>query len=197
VKETIFILAGFSTSSTALSRDYLKIRNDLKAKGNVVVPVDISWYQKTPSQYLTEFIKLYNKHKSEKNIIIGNSFGALVAFLAIPEVQPDIVYLCSLSPFFKEDERKLPDSYGIRYFGKRRMKDLRSYSSNEVVKAINKTSTNIFVLYGEKEHITSPPLVDRSRDVAHKLNKATLLEIANAPHNLGNDSYSAAVIDRF
>ncbi len=193
--ETVFLLAGFSTSRTALSTDYSEIRKGLSAKGYKLVPVDISWRQKTPSVYAKEFIQLYNKNKSDRNIIIGNSFGALVAFISIAEIKPDVVYLCSLSPFFKEDEKRLPDDEVIKYFGIRRMNDLRTYSCSQIAKLINKTSTKIYVLYGEKELITSPPLVNRSKEVAQAINGTTLLEIPNAPHNLSDKIYYSAVLD--
>ncbi|HTB49172.1 MAG TPA: alpha/beta hydrolase [Verrucomicrobiae bacterium] len=195
--KTIFILAGFDLHETALSTDYAKLREELAGKGYNVVPVDISWYRKTPSQYVEEFRHFYAKHKTGENMVIGNSFGAVIAFLAAAELRPDVVCLCSLSPFFKEDRRKKQDAYGIRYFGKRRMEDLWQYSADEVAKQLNDTKVKTFVLYGEKEHRTSPDLVARCKDTASKLRRSKLLEIAGAPHDMADSAYTSAIVDLF
>ena len=193
--KTVFILAGFDVHETATSSDYSKLRKGLEREGYTVVPVDISWYRKTPSQYVEEFIKFYKQHKSDRNIIVGNSFGAVIAFLSAPTLQPDILYLCSLSPFFREDRHKRPDDIAIIYFGKRRMEDLWSCSADSIAKAISQTDIKTFVLYGEKEHITSPYLVARCKETASKIKRAKLIEIPNAPHDMGDSVYSDALIE--
>jgi pimeloyl-ACP methyl ester carboxylesterase len=192
--QTVFILAGFDLHDTASSTDYSRLRKGLKRKDYNIVPVDISWYHKTPSKYVKEFIYFYEQHKTNRNIIIGNSFGAVIAFLSAPTLKPDELYLCSLSPFFKEDRHKRPDNYAIRYFGKRRMEDLWSYSADAVASDISQTTTKTFVLYGQKEHVTSPLLVARCKDTASKIKRASLTEIANAPHDMSNSVYSDALI---
>ncbi|MGC1176690.1 MAG: hypothetical protein WA843_01350 [Candidatus Saccharimonadales bacterium] len=192
---TVFILAGFDLHETAADAGFAQLRDGLTKKGYSVVPVAISWRHKTISQYLEDFKQFYKQHKTDTNIVIGNSFGAVIAFLAAPVLQPDSIYLCSLSPFFKEDRRKFPDSYGIKYFGKRRMEDLWSYSADEVAKVINQTATKTFVVYGEKEYISSPNLVSRCRETADKIKGAVLTEVAGAPHDMSDDVYSAAIIN--
>lgn len=190
--KTAFLLGGFDLHSTAKDGLYPVIEQGLRAHGYNVVPTDISWRRKVHTQYVKEFIELYNSQKTEHNIIIGNSFGAVVAFLATPQIDVDEIYLCSLSPFFNEDRQRLPDAYGIKYFGKRRLNDLRSYSADEVAASIN--GTKVHVLYGEKEHQTSPPLVARCQEVAKLVLGADIHEIAGAPHNLTNPIYSQAVV---
>lgn len=192
---SVFILSGFDLHETATSADFSQLREGLAYKGYQVVPVDISWRRKTPSQYAEEFVAFYTKHRASENIIIGNSFGAVIALLAAPKVKPNALYLCSLSPFFKEDRSRRSASVGIRYFGKRRVQDLWSYSADKAAKSLNGTNIKVAVLYGEKEHQTSPTLVARCKSVASQVKGSTLLEIKDAPHDMSNSTYSAAIID--
>lgn len=190
--KTAFILAGFDLQETATSADYLPLRCALREKGYKVIPVDISWRNNTPSKYSEEFVSKFNKLSSDENIIIGNSFGAVVAFISATKLNAHSLFLCSLSPFFKEDRAKRPDSYAIRYFGKKRMEDLWSLSAKDTAESIN--ATRCFVLYGEKEKQTSPILVDRCRQTAKQIIGATLIEVKNAPHDMSHDAYTAAIL---
>lgn len=193
--KTVFILAGFDLHETAASDDFSQLRKGLASKGYNVIPVHINWHRKTTSQYIKQFTRFYLKYRTDENIMIGNSFGAVVAFLSAPQLQPDVLYLCSLSPFFKEDRGKRPDAHAIKYFGKRRMEELWQYSADESAKQLNNTHIKTFVLYGEKEHQTSPILVSRCKDIANKTEHSTLLEIANAPHDMSDSTYTSAIID--
>jgi len=74
------------------------------------------------------------------------------------------------------------------------MEDLWSYSADSIAKAISQTSTKTFVLYGEKEHVTSSLLVSRCKDTASKIKGSTLIEIPNAPHDMSDNVYSDALI---
>jgi len=193
--KTIFILAGFDLHETTASPEFSQLRKGLADKDYNVVPVDISWLRKSPSQYTGEFIRFYLKYRTDVNIIIGNSFGAVIVLLSAPEINPDTIYLCSLSPFFKEDKDKRSDADSLKYFGKRRLEDLRQYSADEAAKNLNSTNIKTFVLYGEKEHLTSPDLVNRCKDTAAKIKNSTLIEIANAPHDMSDNVYTLAIID--
>lgn len=172
---------------------YGELREGLETKGYRVVPVDIAWKHTTPSQYAEKFVAFYEQHKSQSNIVIGNSFGAVVAFIAATRTVPDKLYLCSLSPFFKEDRPKRADEFGLRYFGKRRMADLWSISADELAAHMpHKTKT--FVLYGEKEHHTSPLLVARCTETARKIQSASLKELPGVPHDMADDRYTQALL---
>ena len=85
----------------------------------------------------------------------------------------------------------MPDSSGISDVGIRRMKELWSISVNDA--AVKIKNTNVYVLYGEKERQTSPPLVSRCKEMA-KLIGAQLYEVAGAPHDMGSEVYSKAIV---
>lgn len=192
--KTVFLLAGFDLHETAAGEYFEQLRKGLYRKGYKVVPVDLSWYRKTPSQYAQGFIKFYTEHKGSHNTVIGNSFGAVIAFISAPELQPDVLYLSSLSPYFKEDRQKRPDNYGVSYFGIRRLNDLRPYSADRIAKQLSQLKTQVYVIYGEKEHKSAPLLVARCKDTARKITQAHLIEIAKAPHDLSDSTYSAGLI---
>jgi pimeloyl-ACP methyl ester carboxylesterase len=195
--KTAFIINGLDTQVTANDDEYKSLRQAVAAKGYVVKAVDISWKQATPTQYAHKFISYYEKHKSpDYNVVIGNSFGAVVAILTAVEIKPDLILLCSLSPFFKEDKTKTwPPQYYDRLIGKQRLKDISSYSIQTLADNINLHNIIVKVLYGEREHISSPRLVKRAQDTAKLLHNSTLVEIPDASHNFNDAKYIKGIID--
>ena len=99
-----FLLSGYSLNQTAADDKYAVSRKVISKKGYKVIPSPIQWNYKTVSKYVTEFTDFYNKNKGDYNILIGNSYGAIVSFLVAPIVKPDRILLCSLSPYFIEDK---------------------------------------------------------------------------------------------
>jgi hypothetical protein len=192
--KNVYILGGFDIHETALN-DYSLLKDGLTAKGYNVIAVDISWKQTTPSQYCHQFISEFNNSKSDYNIVIGNSFGAVVALMSAGITCPDELYLCSLSPFFKEDRHNYDDSYGIKYFGKRRMVDLWSISANKLANDIDKLSTKTTVLYGQYELVTSPALVERCTKTAKAIKGSNLIEIPDAPHDMNDEKYMVYLLN--
>ncbi len=190
---TVFILSGFNMHPTPESHWYGQLREGLEAKGYRVVPVDISWKRTTPSQYADKFSIIYQKEKSETTIVIGNSFGAVVALLAASRTAPDRLYLCSLSPYFKEDFSEKGERAGLRYFGKRRLADLRALSAKKLAAAIP-AQTKTFVVYGEKEHQSSPALVGRCVETARDILGATVKELPGVPHDMADERYTQALL---
>ncbi len=172
---------------------YSDLRGAIASKGYRVVPVPFFWNYKTVAQYVEKFIPFYDKHKSEHNTIIGNSYGAMVAFLAAPKLKPDKILLCSLSPFFKEDQDKTTLKYRLRRFGKRREKAMGSLSATQTAKAINQTNTKIIMLYGEQEKTLYPELVQRASHTNKELENARLIEIAGAPHSFNDPAYIKSI----
>lgn len=192
---TVFILAGFDLHHTAATERYTILENGLRQKGYKIVAVDIAWKRKTPSKYANEFVQFYKANKTKKNIVIGNSFGAVIGLISAVHTKPDELYLCSISPFFKEDYGKYPDNYAVKIFGKRRAQNLWAISANEIADKINVLCTKTIVMYGENEHQSSPNLVSRCQESAKRIKNSQLVEIANAPHDMADPIYSKAVVD--
>jgi len=193
--KTAFIIAGLDIHATATSKKHQQLQQAIEQKGYRVIPVDVSWRRTTPSQFADKFITIYEAEKGKSNIVIGNSFGAVVALVTAQRTKPEELLLCSLSPFFSEDITKnWPAKKEIRKLGKHRLKDIQKYSVREIIDVINKTNIKVKVLYGEKEHRTSPKVVARAKQTATMLNSANLIEIAHAPHPFSDPSYIKGIV---
>ncbi|HUD06927.1 MAG TPA: hypothetical protein VMR34_03510 [Candidatus Saccharimonadales bacterium] len=186
---TIFVITGFKFSATAASKEYEPLRKMLTGKGYKVVPVDINWRRKTVSQFSDEFIDIYRANKTEHNTVLGNSFGAMVVFVTAPVLNPNIVIIGSLSPFFKEDLSSFSGKELLRRFGKGRIKDFKILSATDIANKINGLNIDVEFVYGEKETTTLPELMHRVRDSAKRTNKSKLHELKNAPHSMRRSAY--------
>lgn len=192
--KTVFLIAGFWTHTSAATPGYFTdVIQSFDPTKYTVIPVPLTWAHKTFSSYVVEFIEFYDRHKGTENIIVGNSFGAVAAFLAAPVVKPDLVVLCSLSPFFAEDLDQFKESYLLHRFGKRRLADMKQTLASSGAAAINKAGVATISLYGELEQQTSPPLVRRVKQTATQLENNTLVEIKDAPHSLRDPVYIAGL----
>lgn len=101
-KGTFFILPGFGQEAS--SKKYSWLNNFLKDEGFNVVKVPIKWEYQTNTKISENFIEFYKRHKStNKNYILGFSYGAVITLMTAGKLQPTKIYLCSLSPDFKED----------------------------------------------------------------------------------------------
>jgi pimeloyl-ACP methyl ester carboxylesterase len=192
---SVFLIGGFNIHYTIAQSEKIELlKSGLEAKGYRVVLVDITWRRKTPSQFSKEFEKFYRIHRTEHNVVIGNSFGAIVALLTAPNLLPDELYLCSLSAFFSEDRGEHSDIDSIKYFGKRRMHDLWSLSFNEIAGKYNNLGIAVAITYGEKEKEMYPSLVRRCRQAATTMPNARLIELPGAPHSMNDPTYSRELL---
>ncbi len=173
----------FDASDPAYA-EYKKLFAEFGYEG--VVP-PIGWRRKTHSEYCAEFKEFYLRNKGDENLVIGNSFGAAVAYMTAPELKPDWLLVGSLSPFFAEDVGTFPGKRALWRFGKRRMADFNSYSAHDIASKLNGNRT--VYLYGEKEKTDIPHLVARVVD-SHKLTPGSqLVEIPDAGHKMRTPEY--------
>lgn len=192
---TAFIISGFNMNTSAADEKYKEIREAVAGKGYYVVPVPIHWNNTTVSEYVKKFVDFYNDNKGEHNTVIGNSFGAMVAFLAAPIVQPDRVLVCSLSAYFKEDMPKQQQSYMLRRFGKRRTADSHIISADDIAKALNKTNVEMIFMHGERENWGRfLKLVERVEASAAAVNNSKLVVVPDAPHPFRNPAYIKGIV---
>jgi len=193
---SVFLIGGFNIHHTIAQSEKIKLlQGGLEAKGYHVIMADISWRQKTPSQFAAEFKELYKAHSTAHNIIVGNSFGAVVALCVAPDLVPDQMYLCSLSAFFSEDRAERSDSDDIKHFGKRRMRDLWSLSFNEIIKKYDNLDIDVTITYGEMEKKMHPLLVRGCERAAALLPRAKLVELPGAPHSMNDPVYTRELLE--
>ena len=112
-------------------------------------------------------------------------FGQSTPLTLIKALKPDVLVLCSLSPYFKEDQAGLPKTY-IKLTGKRRIEDLKKYSFNQIA---SKVKSKVFLLAGGKEKV----LLKRARK-ASKLLKCPLTVIPGIGHDIGKRDYLNEII---
>lgn len=187
--KTAFLINGFRLNRTTAHSDYALLRSMLQSKGYEIARVDLTWNYRTVSRFAADFAKIYEAQKTEHNIVIGNSFGAMTAFVSASKLKPDKLMICSLSGFFKEDLHKYDKSYLLSRFGKRRLNDLRTLSADDIAEKISQNEIETIFLYGEKEKSLHPHLMERVRDSVNNVKSSRLLEIPRAGHRMYEPDY--------
>jgi pimeloyl-ACP methyl ester carboxylesterase len=162
-------------------------------KGFLVKPVPIQWNYRTMSDYIEEFERFYSVHKGKKNYLFGFSYGAVIAFSTAEKLQPEKIYLCSLSPDFKEDVKGM-EEWIKKYIGARRLNDCLQRSGVDIAKQLT-VPTVIF--YGEEEVVDFPQMKKRILETKRLAKNVEVVEVANAPHDISFPSYQNAIIERF
>jgi predicted esterase len=187
IPKKVFIIPGFR--HTATSKAYREIAKFLKAEGYQPIPVKIPWKQTTISENTEYFLKQYKKRtvseglKRQKTYILGFSFGAMIAFLASTKVRVNGLMLCSLSPFFKEDVKKLNVKNA-------RDEDFKTLHCGTLAKKIK--AKKVLMFYGAKE---TNPLIKRVKSAYRQISsdKKYLVSIKKTEHDIGHKNYLSAI----
>lgn len=175
-----YIIPGFYQDHK--TSGFSKIASLFRAKGYKVVKVKITWKYKTMSDYVEEFKSQLQHNSSDTVAVLGFSYGAMIAAISAPQVQPNKLYLCSLSPYFKEDLPRIP-KYWKTVVGKRRIADFESHSFTTLAKKITAKTT---LVAGSAEH----ELVHKRVNHAHKrLAKSVVVTAEGAKHDIGQKEY--------
>jgi hypothetical protein len=185
--KTFFIIPGFKMRAQDKEFDWLIIF--LKTKGFKVFLVPIVWNYKTLSQNAKEFIDFFNNNKSEENYVLGFSFGAVISFITANILKPKKIFLCSLSPNFKEDKIFI-NKNSRKYIGKRRFSDIDNRSA---VKFSKELKVQAVLFYGEREGVVYPHLRKRSEETLRFSKKSKLIIVKNSPHNINFPEYINAI----
>ncbi|MDP3640365.1 MAG: alpha/beta fold hydrolase [Nanoarchaeota archaeon] len=176
----VYIIPGFG-QKTALP-EYQNVIKLFKAHQFQTIPVKISWKHKVMRDYVEQFLSQLQHHKSDEVALFGFSFGAMIALIAAVKIKPKMLFLCSLSPYFKEDLRTLKKSWKD-YFGKRRMKDFQRFSFKALAKEIR---CKTVLIIGEKE---GEALLRRVKDARKRIKNAKLISVKGAKHNFAQKEY--------
>src|SRR3989338_505842 len=129
----IYIIPGFGQKTS--QKEYREVIKRFKERKFTVIPIRISWKHRVMSDYVKEFLKQLKHKPSDRVCLFGFSFGAMIAFITAAQLKPRALYLCSLSPYFKEDLPSLK-KWWKKYWGKQRMKDFHQFSFNKLAKDI-------------------------------------------------------------
>lgn len=186
-KRTFFIVPGFKMRPASRSFSWLK--TFLRSKGFSVRGVPIAWDRRTMEDYVEEFKVFYEKHKTAENYVLGFSYGAVIAFLSANDLEPRKIYLCSLSPDFREDIPKIR-SWIERYVGKRRISEMKTRSGRKFARALRVPSV---VFYGEVEGKKFPSLKVRCEETVALAPRSRLVVVKDAPHDIRHPEYQKAI----
>lgn len=183
-----FIVPGFKEQAT--EKQYRWLISYIKKSGWNVVTVPVQWNNRTLSQNAADFTSFYNQHKGTTNYILGFSYGAVITLLSTESIQPTKIYLCSLSPDFKEDSDAMSE-WIKKYIGKKRFQDIQTRSA---LKISQKLSINTTIFYGGAEGEEFPSLKKRCEETAKLAKEAKLVVIPNAPHKIDYPEYQISIL---
>ncbi|MDQ5938461.1 MAG: hypothetical protein QG642_151 [Patescibacteria group bacterium] len=154
----IFLIPGWGQKPT--DKCFTWLINLLQKKGFEVIKISIDWDYRVMTDYVADFKQQYEKYSGKNNYILGFSYGAVIAFMSATELKPKKIYLCSLSPHFKEDIKAMKP-WIKKLVGKRRIADAKKQSALTIARKLNIPST---IFYGEIEAEKFPQLVVRAKE---------------------------------
>lgn len=182
MKKIAYIIPGYKQSYKR-QKGYNKIAEFFEEKGIKPIHIELDWSAVKSGQYKSysdQFLKKCKKVNGAKVYILGFSFGAVVAFLTAAKIKPDVLILCSLSPYFREDLKTLRSAW-LKDWNKNFKNN--DYSFNKIAKNIK---TKTYIICGDKEGIE----VEKRAIAAKRLIENSSLFIAKeAKHNVGQKEY--------
>lgn len=186
-KKSFFLIPGFKQKTS--SKQFIWLVKFLEENGFRVLGIPIKWNRKTISDCATDFEKFYNKQKSEINYVLGFSYGAVVALLTANKLKPKKIYLCSLSPDFKEDISEIKP-WIRKLIGVKRFQDIKTRGARELANELKIPSV---IFYGESEAKVYPQLKVRCEQTAKLANKSKLILVKGAPHDISHPEYKRSI----
>lgn len=186
-----FVIPGYKHNPQ--HKAYKAIAKILKTEGYFPIMTTVPWKGTTISEnteYLLEkyqeSVLLRNKTmRKSKTYVLGFSYGAMIAFLLSTKLRMSGLILCSLSPYFKEDMRKV-SSKDLASLTQRRYDDFSQLHSATLAKRTK--AKHILMLYGEKE---AKPLINRVKMTYRNFSSKSkyLIAINNTEHTIGSKPY--------
>jgi hypothetical protein len=191
-KGTFFVIPGFNMQAGDASFRWLV--NFLKSEGFTVVKVPVKWSRSTNTlnaELVKNFInkRIAGKTATGKNYILGFSYGAVLTLLVSNDIKPNKIFLCSLSPDFKEDQKSVKD-WIEKYIGKNRFNDMKSRSLKELAKNLSVPS---IIFYGSEEGREFTRLKIQSENFAKLSKNSKLVMVKDAHHEIDFPNYIEAI----
>lgn len=186
-----FIIPGFKQKAT--DKQFVWLKKFLTRKCFDVSMVPITWNRRTMTDYAAEFENFYEDNKSGNDYFLGFSYGAVIAFITANKLKPKKIYLCSLSPDFKEDIINAKQ-WILDYIGKNRVADSLTRSGKKIAKELIIPAV---VFYGEKEAEQFPQLKIRCEETVKLARRAKLVIVKKAPHDIAHPEYKEVIKAEF
>jgi len=187
-RKTFFIVPGFKQKAS--DKSFLWLERFLKSRGFIVIKVPITWERRTMREYVEDFLETYKKYQTKENYVLGFSYGAVITLLSANIINPKKIYLCSLSPDFREDVSAMTP-WMRKYVGKRRISQNLKTSGRETAKNLKVPSV---VFYGELEAKHYPQIEIRCKETARLAVHSKLVVIGESPHQIDFPTYQKTII---
>ena len=174
----LYIIPGAGESTRA--KNYRELIKHARKQGLKVVPVTINWSTKMD---MTDYIAQANKKippNIVKDYILGFSLGAYIAAILSKNKKAKGYVFCSLSPYFKENLKNIPNE-SKKFWGPKMMKSFKKYSFP--IKQFERA----WFLIGKKDWSVA---IKANEAFYNKwLGKKNLYLINDAGHELGHSNY--------
>lgn len=119
----VFFIPGFrENAQTKPYRALSQLFSRQGLKPHIIVP---HWNRRTMSDYVAEIEGILPRTTS-KDYLLGFSFGAYLSLILSTRQKFRHQFLCSVSPYFREDLAVIPQTWK-RIIGKRRVEDFAQY----------------------------------------------------------------------
>lgn len=186
---TAFLLQGFSTDRT-FADPSLDVLRETMAKHDVELHGVVDGWEDHGIRSFGRCAIEQNRYYEYDGILIGHSLGALAALSVVDAMPVQHLVLCSPSALFSEDIYSNLDPSVANRIGKKRVKELSSFSVADAVSSVNRLGIPTTILFGERERELHPQLVARCGNLAARIAGATLQEVAGAEHSIGEIPYA-------
>jgi pimeloyl-ACP methyl ester carboxylesterase len=173
-------------------RTYEPLLRDLNGAGYVIVAITVTWAYRTMDDWLSEVEKQIEGIDTKDALLIGFSYGAMIASVLATRHAFGRVFLCSLSPYFAEDVPKLRVSW-LAMAGKRRIEVFKKLRFADIVKNYKARETVVFAGTSEMARRKAPLLKERGQAAAATLPHARFVAVVGAGHDISQPSYAAAI----
>ncbi len=186
MQKVVYIIPAFQENPN--SEIYKKISRVFKNIGIKPITVRINWNSKRNlmEDYQKQFVDIYKKVNIRGDVVylFGFSAGAWIAFMASLEIKPKKVFLCSLSPYFRED-MKLWTRDWIDSIGDKRFNAFKTHKFGSLVKRFRSES----IIFVGKNEDPKGILIRRAK-IAHKsIKNSKLVIIHGLEHNIRQKEY--------
>lgn len=179
MKKVAYIIPGYENSFHV---NKIRFVSTLFRKKSIIpIPVKIKWKYRTISDYLSDLFSQIHYNDNSEIYLFGFSFGAMIALLAAPALKPKKLYLCSLSPFFKEDLNHRQSDR--KSHGKKRTAECMSISFDTIAKSVH---CQTLLLVGDQE---TASVINRTKAAKSIIKKSKMYTVEHASHNLNDAMY--------
>lgn len=184
MKERCYIIPGFGEQ---ISPKLIKKLDSALGHKIEIIPIYIKWTYTSITGWIKQTEKKITETTKPIDLLIGFSFGAIVAAILSQEYKPKHLILCSPSPYFAENLPDLPD-LAEKMLGKRRMKDFSKYSISQL-----ELPSDTRILIAEKDFYLIPA---HAENILSKVKgeRTPIIVVPDAPHDIAHPSYEEALI---